>query len=80
MPKENTLVVTFNLTTEANVIDKVNAEGEQKKENKAGNISRTFISISPLLLTIILAVILLVTCRRKYKSKHRLGTISGWLF
>jgi hypothetical protein len=77
--KENILSETHTLTNDANVIDKVNVEGEQKKENNAGNISRKFLFIFPLLI-MILAILLLVTCRRKHKSKNKLGTPSGWSF
>ena len=68
-------VETYSLTTNANVTDKDNVKGEQKKENK---ISRIFRFIFPLLLTLTLTVLMMIACTRKYKI--RLVQVSGWGF
>jgi hypothetical protein len=70
--------------------DDVSDKSSNNDESSYGNnnnilketilVSRIFLFIFPPLLTVILSVLLLVTCRRKYKRKNKPGPISGWSF
>ena len=70
-------VETYSLTTNANVNDKDNVKGEQKKENK---ISKIFRFVSPHLLTLTPTVLMMIACTRKYKNRRKLVQVSGWDF
>ena len=70
-------VETYTLTTKANVNEQHNVKGEQKKENK---ISRIYLFISPLLLTLTPTILLMIACTRKYKNRQKMMQVSGFQF